>query len=125
MRMLLDTHAVLWAAADPERLSDPVVAAVRDPANEILVSAVTSWEVAIKRALGRLEFQAEVVDVIEHLRFTALPITHRHAQRVEHLPDHHADPFDRLLVAQAGVEGAVLATADEAVAAYDVDTIWD
>lgn len=124
MRLLLDTHVVLWAAADPGRLPERVAAAIRDGDNEVLVSAATTWEVAIKRGLGRLTFPAAVTDVIAELRLTPLDITHEHAQHVEQLTDHHADPFDRILVAQAQVEEAVLATGDDHIRSYDVNTIW-
>lgn len=124
--LLLDTHVLLWAAAAPDRLGaiEPVLT---DPSTTVLVSAVTTWELAIKRRLGRLSLPHDVGTFVRSQRrrldLTALAIREDHAAHVEHLPGHHADPFDRLLVAQARVEQLVLATADSVVARYDVEVL--
>lgn len=124
--LLLDTHVLLWAAARPDRLG-AIRPVLTDSSTTVLVSAVTTWELAIKRSLGRLTLPHDAGTFVRsqrrRLRLTALAIREDHAARVEHLPDHHADPFDRLLVAQAQVEEAVLATADEDVARYDIEVL--
>lgn len=125
-RLLLDTHVLLWAAAAPGRLGQiaPVLA---DVETEVLVSAVTTWELAIKCGLGRLRLATDVGTFVAQQRrrldLTALAIRDDHAAAVEALPLHHRDPFDRLLVAQAALEDAVLATADEHIVRYDVETL--
>lgn len=121
MRLLLDTHVFLWAVGDPGRLAAPVRQVVKAPENAIFVSAATVWEIAIKRALGRLEFPLEdLVAVLARAGFEHLPIDAGHAIVAGGLPRHHADPFDRILVAQARVEGLMLVSEDAAIAAYDV-----
>lgn len=128
MRFLLDTHLLLWAAASTDTseagagLSAVAAAVIDDPANELVFSAASIWEVAIKAGLGRPDFQAD-----PHLfrrgllesGYAELPVTGRHAAQVAVLPPRHKDPFDRMLIAQAIVEGMVLLTADGQVAAYD------
>ena len=119
MRLLLDTHVVLWWLADDKRLS----AAARDQiflAEEARVSAATVWEIAIKRALGRLEVPDDYLDHVEHNRFRPLAITFEHAEAAGALPRHHDDPFDRMLVAQSRVEGLTLVTADRRLGEYGV-----
>lgn len=126
MKLLLDTHVFLWALTEPERLG-AARADVEDPGNEVLVSAATSWEIAIKHALGRLplpEPPADYVpDRIRSMGATAVPVEHTHALAVAALPPLHQDPFDRLLVAQADALEATLLTADPQVARYDVATV--
>ena len=120
MRVLLDTHVLVWAATTPERLGSDL-AAIED-ADRRLLSAVCVWEVAIKQHLGKLSVGSDVRTwarrVTAELVLEHLPVTTEHAAAVEHLPDVHRDPFDRLLVAQAVAEGAVLLTADERLTAY-------
>lgn len=127
MRILLDTHVWLWLQATPERLPEPSLELVHDPENEILLSAASSWEIAIKYALGRLplpEPPAEYVPSRVAASGTSpLPIEHRHALHVASLPRHHRDPFDRLLVAQASLEGLPLLTADPAFRPYNIELI--
>lgn len=121
MTLLLDTHILLWALMAPQRLPAPLRDALADASNKVLFSAVSIWEVSIKRSLGRPDFGFTPDDVIGAAlaaQFTELPVTARHAARVLDLPPLHADPFDRLLVAQALCEPARLVTADRAVAAY-------
>ena len=120
MKLLVDTHVLIWAVLEDAALSERFRAALSDPAAEIHVSAVSVWEVAIKRALGKLAAPADLFDQAAASGCVALPITWDHARAVEALPMHHADPFDRMLIAQARVEGLTLLTADRAFAAYDV-----
>jgi PIN domain nuclease of toxin-antitoxin system len=121
MKLLLDTHLLLWLAATPKKLSKKARTFIDDQNNELFFSAASIWEVAIKQALGREDF---IVDA--HLLrrglldngYSELPILSDHAVAVNSLPDIHKDPFDRMLIAQATVEGFVLVTADLIVAKY-------
>lgn len=123
--MLLDTHVVLWwMAGERERISAPAAEAIGSDGARIVVSAVSVWEVAIKRGLGKLDAPGDLLEKLERARVELLPVTARHADRVAALPDHHRDPFDRLLVAQATVEALPLISADEAVRAYDIEVVW-
>jgi PIN domain nuclease of toxin-antitoxin system len=120
VKVLLDTHVLVWAATTPERLGSDL--AVIEAADSRIVSAVCIWELAIKQRLGKLTVGSDVRTwtrrVTSELVLDHLPVTAEHAAAVEHLPDVHRDPFDRLLVAQAVAEGAVLITADHRLAAY-------
>ena len=120
MKVLLDTHVLLWAATTPERLGSDL--AMLEAADSRVLSAVCTWELAIKQRLGKLTVGSDVRTwtrrVTGELVLDHLPVTAEHAAAVEHLPDVHRDPFDRLLVAQAVAEGAVLLTADGRLAAY-------
>lgn len=121
MTYLLDTHLLLWAAGLPERLSAEARALIGDEANRLLFSAASLWEVAIKRGLGRADFEADPRLLRRGLLengYEELAITGLHAAGVDGLPPIHKDPFDRLLVAQALAEGITLITADATVAAY-------
>lgn len=120
MRLLLDTHIVLWWDADDPRLSGVFRAAVASPENEIFVSAASAWEIGIKRATGKLQVGASVAHTIRRHGFTALPITVEHAEWAGSLPLLHRDPFDRLLVAQAQLEGLVLVTVNDQILRYQV-----
>ena len=125
MKLLLDSHTYLWWLADGPELSPSARAAVADPANMVLVSAATIWEIEIKRALGRLEAgAADLVAEIEANRFGELPVSAIHAMAAARLPPHHFDPFDRMLIAQSEVEGLVCVTRDPAFAAYGVPCLW-
>lgn len=124
MRLLLDTHVLLWAVAEPDRLPPAVVDHVADRANDVLVSTATAWEVAITTSLGRLEFVDVTRDLLQRFGFRAHAIDLRHTTEVARLPWHHRDPFDRLLVAQARVDGLTLVTGDAQMGAYDVTTLW-
>lgn len=127
MRLLLDTHCLLWARAEPARLSKGARAALLDPRNNLFVSAVSVWEIVIKHALGKLKLarspQTLVPELIAATQAAELPISHAHALRVGRLPRHHADPFDRLLIAQSQVEGLTILTADKRFSAYDVEVL--
>jgi PIN domain nuclease of toxin-antitoxin system len=123
MRILPDSHALLWWAQDSARLSERARGLLNDNGNQMLFSAVTTLEIYIKHAIGKLQHLGDF-DLIEETSPTLLPITHDHAQAAAALPYHHRDPFDRLLIAQAQIEDAVILTADRAFAAYDVRTAW-
>lgn len=121
MKFLLDTHLLLWAAGEPKRLSKPVRSLLEDADNELLFSAASLWEVAIKSALGRKDFRVEVRLLRRGLLdngYSELPIVSDHVVAIESLPPIHKDPFDRVLVAQATVEGITLLTNDPVVAQY-------
>lgn len=128
MRALLDTHAFLWWGLDEARLSDNARAVIRDGRNEILVSAASIWEVAIKASRGRLDVPPDIETYVDDRlrlnRWTELPITARHAIRAAALPRLHGDPFDRVLIAQAQVESLPILTIDAVISQYDVETIW-
>ncbi len=125
MRLLLDTHVLLWVLADPDRLPPRVAEAVTDPAQEVYVSAVAMWEIGIKLARGRLDADLDqIVRSVSDAGFQELPVTIAHTVGLRELPNHHGDPFDRLLVAQALHEGLVLVTADPVVRSYPVPTLW-
>lgn len=127
MRLLLDTHAWLWLVAAPERLSEDARTLLESSATQLYLSAASGWELSIKQALGRLELggSAEVVvpDLMLRSDVGALSITHQHALRAGGLPHHHKDPFDRLLIAQAQLEGLPVMTADAAFGMYDVECV--
>ncbi|MBC8093222.1 MAG: type II toxin-antitoxin system VapC family toxin [Pseudonocardia sp.] len=127
MRVLLDTHAWLWMAMDPDRLRAESRDLMVDPDNQVLLSVASTWEIAIKYRLGKLSLPRPpayfLPDLMARMRIEDLPIESRHALRVAELPDHHRDPFDRLLVAQAMVEGLPVVSADPQVARYDVTVI--
>jgi PIN domain nuclease of toxin-antitoxin system len=121
MKLLLDTKLLLWAAGAPSRLSRPAAALLEDPANELIFSAASLWEIAIKRELGRSDFRVDPRILRRGLLdngYREMPITSEHALATDALPGIHRDPFDRLLVAQATVEGLALVTADPVVARY-------
>lgn len=127
MRLLLDTHLLLWAAGEPRRLSRKARAAIADPGNVLHFSAASIWEVAIKSSLGRADFQVDAVQLLRGLvgnGYEELPVTGRHAAEVALLPDLHADPFDRMLVAQAQVEGLAIVSHDARLRDYDVTLLW-
>ena len=121
MKLLLDTHLLLWAAGEPERLPASARRLLSDPANQLLFSPASLWEVAIKRGLRRDDFRVDARLLRRGLldnSYDELPVTGQHAVAADGLPPIHKDPFDRLLVAQSIVEGVSLLTADPAVAQY-------
>lgn len=121
MKLLLDTHLLLWAAGQPKKLPAAARKLLVDPDNELLFSAVSLWEVAIKRGLDRTDFQVEARVLRRGLLdngYVELPMRGEHAVAIDSLPPIHKDPFDRMLVAQANVEGIILLTADPLVAKY-------
>lgn len=123
MKLLLDTHAVLWWQAEDVRLSVAARRAIAG-ADIVWVSAASAWEVAIKTSLGRLRLDESFAVTVAADDFTELPVTFAHAARLNGLANHHADPIDRLLVAQALVEGATLVTRDRALGEYGVPVLW-
>jgi PIN domain nuclease of toxin-antitoxin system len=121
MKLLLDTHLLLWAAGEPKRLSKQARTLIDNPDNELLFSAASLWEVAIKRGLGREDFKVDARLLRRGLLdngYSELPIISDHVVATESLPPIHKDPFDRVLVAQATVEGITLLTIDSLVAQY-------
>ena len=121
MKLLLDTHVLLWAAGQPDRLPSKARKLLDDPRNEPVFSSASLWEIAIKSGLGRDDFQVDARLLRRGLLdngYTELPITSEHAVAIDGLPSIHKDPFDRLLVAQSMVEGITLLTADPLVAQY-------
>jgi PIN domain nuclease of toxin-antitoxin system len=126
VRFLLDTHVFLWLLVEPERLGAHLQS-LEDPANELFLSAASSWEIAIKSELGRLELpddpQRYVPDSMRAIGVDPLSIDHGPALAVSDLPPHHRDPFDRLLVAQAHALRLPIVTADRHIALYDVETL--
>lgn len=123
MRLLLDTHVFLWWRADDRRLGTAARAAIAE-ADVVFVSAATAWEAGVKAALGRLRYPGTIEAGVEDSGFEKLPITLAHAERAARLPKHHADPFDRMLVAQAEIEDLTIVTNDRTLAAYDPEILW-
>lgn len=122
-RLLLDTHALVWWLSDVSRLSQAARAAIAEPRNDIFVSAISGWEIAVKRAKGRMTAPDHLSEMIEERGFNHLPLTFHHAEQAGLLPMHHRDPFDRLLVAQAQAEGLVLVTRDARIPHYGIRTL--
>jgi PIN domain nuclease of toxin-antitoxin system len=121
VKFLLDTHILLWAAAEPQRLSRAARALINDPENDLIFSAISIWEVAIKHSLGRNDFQVEsrlLRRALLDQDYIELPLTGPHAAGIDALPPIHKDPFDRLLLAQAIAEGLPLLTSDVLLAKY-------
>ena len=119
MNLLLDTHALLWWL-EGTNLPDDVAARISDPEQLVVVSAASIWEATVKEALGKLRTPEPLITVAADEGFEPLPITFEHAQRAGELPPHHRDPFDRMLVAQAQIEGLTIVSRDEAFRLYDV-----
>ncbi len=128
MRLLLDTHALLWWLAEPERLSPAAHAAIADRNNQVLASAASGWEIATKARLGKLPAASELVDDLPHLLaaqgFELLPITLRHGLHAGGYAMPHRDPFDRLLAAQAELGQLTLVSLDPALKAFPCRLLW-
>jgi len=128
MKALLDTHVFLWWITDDPRLSPRVREIIADGANELYLSAASGWEIAIKAKLGRLRLPDDPERfILKHLELNAiktLPVQMIHALHVYKLPEHHRDPFDRLLIAQAQLEKVPILTADPQISRYEVEVIW-
>lgn len=123
MKLLLDTHILLWARTDPARLSASMLRALSDPANQKVVSVVSLTEIAIKGSLGKIEVHPRFFDTIDTLGCDVEPFQAHHAKALAALPWRHRDPFDRMLVTQALVDGATVLTVDERILGYDVPTL--
>lgn len=123
MKLLLDTHVVLWWQRDDRHLNQAARRAIAT-ADVVYVSAVSAWEVSIKQAIGRLTLAEPFHVLLAADDFTELPLTMAHAAALGALPPHHADPFDRVLVAQAHTEGATIVSHDRALAPYGVAMLW-
>jgi PIN domain nuclease of toxin-antitoxin system len=121
--LLLDAHAVYWWISDDPTLSTEARAAIADPLNDVLVSAASIWELAIKRAAGRIDLPADLTAAIDELGFSSLPVTALDAEAAAALPLHHRDPFDRMLIAQARRLSAVLVTRDAVFRTYSVEAL--
>ena len=128
MRLLLDTHTLYWSADDPSKLSPAASMAIQEAANDRFLSVATIWELAIKFGQGKirlsLPFRQWMERAILDVKLVILPITIEYAERQATLPPHHKDPFDRLLVAQARVEGIPIVSGDTAFDAYGVSRLW-
>ena len=123
MILILDAHALVWWLADDPELTDDARSAIRDPGNDVVVSSATVWELAIKRARGRIDIAPHFTDAVEEAGFSSLPVTSADAEHAAALPPHHRDPFDRMLIAQAQRLDALVVTRDAAFRAYDVDVL--
>jgi PIN domain nuclease of toxin-antitoxin system len=123
MRYLVDTHIFVWFVTEPEQLGVEMHDSLRDPDNEVFVSAATFWEIAMNRNRGRMRFPGDIGEEIRAANFVELPVTGAHYEASVALPEIHRDPFDRLIVAQALSEGLVLVTRDKLLGAYNVPMI--
>lgn len=124
-RLLLDTNVVVWLLlGQRESVTDKAQEALQSQQHSVSVSAVSVWEIAIKRSLGKLTIEDGWARALTRLGFDPMPVTAVHAEHVEHLPWHHCDPFDRLLISQASLEECALVSSDPRLATYGVDVIW-
>ena len=124
MNYLIDTHVFLWMLAEPSRLKSAVRKVIVDPRCAVHVSAVTAVEIAIKMSLGKLEAPDCLVQEIQSRGLLELPLRYQHGETMRTLPPHHADPFDRMMIAQAQQEGLTIITHDEKFRSYDVNILW-
>jgi PIN domain nuclease of toxin-antitoxin system len=124
VKLLLDTHAALWFLTDDDRMGENAKQHLSDDSNQVLLSAAVVWEIAIKRALGKLVAPKEYLSLLLGADVQPLPISVDHAEAVEELPAHHGDPFDRMLVAQALLEGAAIVSRDEVLRRYGATLVW-
>jgi PIN domain nuclease of toxin-antitoxin system len=128
MRLLLDTHVFIWADDQPEKLSSQARASCEDPANELILSVASVWEMQLKIMLGKLALRKPLRLVMENWAdqnaILILPVRVEHVLRLDTLPNHHKDPFDRLLIAQAITEDSTIVTHDQAFRGYNVPIIW-
>lgn len=122
--LLLDTHTLLWALGDADRLSDRARARLHDASVPAYCSAASTWEIAIKRSRGKLDAPSSLIEEIEAAGFAELPVRWQHTLAAGELPHHHTDPFDRLIVAQALSERLAVVTRDENIRAYGVEVLW-
>jgi PIN domain nuclease of toxin-antitoxin system len=123
--LLVDTNVLVWLLlGDRARVTETARLALEDERNRVVVSAASVWEIAVKRSVGKLTIEDGWSRALTRLGFDALPVTSIHAEAVEHLPWHHRDPFDRLLVAQAKTERLEFVSADARLTAYGIDLVW-
>jgi len=120
VRLLLDTHILLWWLTDGSRIPQESREVIRDGKNQVFISSASAWEIAIKRGLGKLRAPGDLKEQVQTARFEVLNVTIDHALAVSDLPAHHSDPFDRILVAQALVEDLTMVTQDPRIHRYDV-----
>jgi PIN domain nuclease of toxin-antitoxin system len=123
MKILLDTRILLWWLADDPLLPGPAAAAIENADTEVIISAATAWEITIKKAAGRLDAPDDLLGALDANEFDSLAITVDHAITAGRLPPHHSDPFDRMLIAQAGAEGLTLVSVDGRFSDYNVDLL--
>lgn len=123
MRLLLDTHVMVWALGDPDRLSRKASAAIKAEENEVFVSVVSPWELAVKGPREGLRLPDDLAAKLGRHRFSLLPVRFEHTAPIKSMPYHHRDPFDRMLVAQAVVEGLTIVTADRKLTKYQVSLL--
>lgn len=124
MKLLLDTHAALWFLSGDERLGENARRHLTDDTNRVLLSAAVVWEIAIKSALGKLVVPDDYLALLLDAGVQPLAVSVAHAAGVEHLPPHHRDPFDRMLVSQATIEAGALVSRDDALRPYGITLIW-
>jgi len=122
-RLLFDTQALLWWLADDPRLGKEARSAISEPRNDVYVSAASSWEISIKRSVGKLTAPDDMDRMVEEEGFIKLPITLFHGDQAGMLPEHHKDPFDRMLIAQAQAEGLSMITSDRIIGQYVIRTM--
>jgi PIN domain nuclease of toxin-antitoxin system len=129
MNILLDTHTFLWWDANPGKLPASLMDVLTEPGNRIFLSVASAWEIQIKKQLGKLTLSVGLEELVESQQeingLQVLPVHLNHVLALEHLPEHHKDPFDRILIAQARAEGLSIASADPVFSKYDVNIIWD
>lgn len=123
MRLLLDTHAMLWFLNAPSKLRSKARSAIASPRNKVFVSTVSIWEAMVKKSIGKLAVKTDLIEEITKAKFEFLDIHPRHALGVGDLPRHHDDPFDRMLITQAIIEELKIVTRDETFERYDVDLL--
>ncbi|MEC5344710.1 type II toxin-antitoxin system VapC family toxin [Brenneria populi] len=119
-RLLIDTHVFIWWLTNDPALGPVARSSIAKGSNSVFVSAVTPWEIAIKRSIGKLQFDVDFDEAMERNNFYALSISHAHAEQAGDLPLHHGDPFDRMLIAQSQMEGLTLVSADSIFSQYGI-----
>lgn len=119
-RLLIDTHVFIWWLTNDPALGSVTRSSMAKGTNSVFVSAVTPWEITIKRSIGKLQFDADFDEAMERNNFYALSISHAHAEQAGDLPRHHGDPFDRMLIAQSQMEGLTLVSADTVFSRYGI-----
>jgi len=122
-RLLLDTHVLLWWLSDDSQLGEASRQAISNPRNQVYVSAASTWEISIKKSIGKLSAPEDLDAIVEGEGFDKLPITLFHGEQAGMLPEHHKDPFDRMLIAQAQSEGLIIVTNDERITQYNIRTM--